>query len=225
MKGGDIEARARYVLDDAAAVGWTDDEFVVWVNDFCTFAQALRPDTCSVHAQITLVAGTKQSIASLDPVGLRLLDVIYNVTSGHGMSLVDRRTLDRLNPTWHRAAQASPTEYTYDDRDPTTFFVNPPSLASQVLDILYSRAPVKLQSAAELTTVELTIPDAYIDAAVNYVLFRLKSKESENAVDINTAAGYRVLAEQLLTGKLASDKAFSPRANTKHGSAAPVAGV
>jgi hypothetical protein len=213
VKGQDIVSRARLVLDDANTTGWSNDELALWINDACLFVALLRPDSCVVNANMTLAAGSRQSIASLTPPGLRLLDVVYNVTTGRAMRMVDRRRLDSTNPTWHAADGAAPTDYTFDNRDPTTFYVSPPAAAGQQLNIVYSRVPVKI-TAAELNSADLSPPDIYLDPIVNYVLFRAKSKEAEHAADLATAGAYRQLAEVLLGAKAGVDKAFSPVQNT-----------
>lgn len=214
MKGQDIVDRVRLVLDDSSGTGWSDDELTAWINDACLFVAVLRPDSCAVNANMTLAAGTKQSIAALSPAGLRLLDVVYNVTTGRAMRLVDRRRLDSALPTWHGAAQAAPTDYTFDNRDPTTFYVYPPSPGSgQSLNIVYSRVPAKI-TTGEWASVDLTPSDVFLDAVVNFVLSRAKSKETEHAADIAAAGAYRQLAEAILGVKATADKAMSPVQNT-----------
>jgi hypothetical protein len=213
MKGRDIVDRVRLVLDDASATGWTNVEFASWINDACLFVALLRPDACVVNANMTLATGTRQSIAALAAPGLRLLDVVYNVTTGRAMRMVDRRRLDATLPTWHAATPGDPTDYTFDNRDPATFYVYPPAASAKQLNVVYSRVPVKI-TEADLDSVDLTPADVYLDAIVNYVLFRAKSKEVEHAADQATAAGYRALAAELLGFKGSIDKLFSPVQNT-----------
>lgn len=213
MKGQEVVDRVRLVLDDQAGTGWSTDELVAWINDACLFVALLRPDACSVNGTMTLSAGSKQSIAGLAPVGLRLLDVIYNVTTGRAMRMADRRRIDSASPTWHGSAQAAPTDFTFDNRDPATFYVYPPSLVGQQLNIVYARSPVKIASG-DLASVDLSPADIFMDPIVNYVLFRAKSKEVEHAADQGAAGAYRQLAETLLGAKAGIDKAFSPVQNT-----------
>ena len=215
MLGQDIVTRVRLILDDVNATGWSNDELTNWINDACLFVALLRPDSCVVNSTITLAAGTKQTIAGLSPVGLRLLDVVYNQTTGRAMRLVDRRRLDSAQPTWHGATAGQPTDFTFDNRDPATFYVYPPALETppQVLNIVYSRVPVKI-SVGELASVTLSPPDIYLDPMINYVLFRAKAKEIEFAGDQAAAAGYRQLAGEMLGVKSGVDKVFSPIQNS-----------
>lgn len=223
MKGADVAARMRLVLDDPNKTGWSDDELALWINDACLFVAVLRPDACVVNMNMALAAGPRQSIAALNPPGLRLLDVVYNVTTGRAMRLVPRQRLDTTNPAWYGASAAAPTDYCVDNRDPTSFYVYPPAQGTEQVNVVYSRVPVKIV-AADLETVDLTPPDVYLDPIVNYCLFRAKSKEVEHAADAAAAAGYRQLAELLLTGKVASDRAFAVRAN-RPGDPPPPSGV
>lgn len=220
MKGNDIVARVRLILDDENGTGWSDAELTNWINDACLFVALLRPDSCVVNANMTLAAGSKQSIAGLSPAGLRLLDVVYNVTTGRAMRMVDRNRLDSSQPTWHGATPAPPTDFTFDNRDPATFYVYPPAAGGQQLNIVYSRVPVNI-AVGDLNTVDLSPPDVYLDPMVNYVLSRAKAKEIEHAADVQAAAAYRQLAEMLLAGKVAVDKAFAPAQNDRGGLPTP----
>ena len=200
MKGADIISRLRVVLNDDGEQGWTDQELIQWINDGCLFIAVLRPDATAVNATVNLVAGSKQSIASLDPPGLQLLDVVRAPTAGRAIRRVDRDQLDTSAPGWHSAIQATPRCYTFDPLDPKTYYVYPPALVGTPIEIVYSCMPVVV-TAENLATLTLSPDDLFLDPLVNYVLHRAYSKDSDHAKNAELSAGYRQLAEMLLVGK------------------------
>ncbi len=216
MKGTDIISRARIVLNDADATRWTDAEFVNWINDACRFVAVLRPDSCVVNQAMALAAGTKQSIAGLTPAGLRLMDVVRNLPTGRAIRLVDRDVLDTQMPNWHGATQAPTTNYVFDNRDPKNFYVYPPAAAGAQVEVIYSRNPVEI-TVGTLATQDLSPDDIFMDAVLNFVLFRAYSKDATFAQNANLAASYRGLAEALLGGKTGVDAKFSPDFNSAGG--------
>jgi len=213
MKGIHVIDRLRVILNDADEVGWTDDELILWINDGCRFIALLRPDAAVVNASMSLAAGSKQSIAALTPPGLRLLDVIRAVASGRAIRLVDRERLDTVMPSWHAATAGVPTNYTFDNRDPKTFYVYPPAAASTQVEIVYSRVPVEV-TAGNVSSQDLSLDDVFMDPLLNYVLHRAYGKDADHAKNAALSAGYRQLAEMLLQGKSKSDAVFSPDFNT-----------
>lgn len=220
MKGSDVVALARVVLHDAAGTRWPDSELVGWINLGCKFIAVNRPDACSVNAAMPLAAGAKQSIAGLTPVGLRLLDVIRDVATGRGVPLTDRQVLDTHRPNWY-ADTPGPTEtYVYDNRDPQTFYVHPPAVASASLEILYAAVPVET-TVGNLAVTTLTPSDAYLDALLNYVLYRCYAKDSDETHNANLASLYFQAATAALGLKTAADVGQSPDLNHPGGKISP----
>jgi hypothetical protein len=216
MKGIDIVNRARLILNDADGIRWTNAEYATWINDGCRFIALLRPDSCVVNGPMNLVAGTKQSIAALNPSGLRLLDVVRAVNTGRAIRLTDRETLDTQIPNWHAATAAVPTNYVFDNRDPKTFYVYPPAIANTPVEIIYSRNPVEVTEAS-MSTVDLSVDDIFMDPLLNYVLHRAYSKDADFAQNAELAAGYRNLVQTLLGGKTRTDNAYQPEMNAPTG--------
>lgn len=224
MKGSDVLTRARLVVNDPAATRWLDSEAALWVTDASRFVALKRPDSCAVSQAVALAAGTKQSIAALTPPGLRVLDVIRAVATGRAIRLVDREALDSSLPTWHAATPASPTNWVFDNRDPKTFYVYPPAPAAVEVEILYSRNPVTV-TALELSTVDLSIDDIFIDPMVNYVLHRFYAKDADNAQNAALSSAYLAACEAALGAKSGTDVAYSPDLNNPGGKVSPGAAV
>lgn len=218
MTGQGIIDRARHLLQDIAAERWGDTELVLWINDACKYIEVQRPDACAVNAAMSLAAGTKQSIAGLTPPGVRLLDVVRNV-GGRAITLVDRNELDTYRPTWHTDTAAATENYVYDNRDPKTFYVHPPASAGAQIEVIYSRVP------AEITvgTVGDALPldDLYLDAVLNYVLFRAYAKDADATQNAELATAYLQACNTSLGVRTSADVAASPDLNSPGAKVAP----
>lgn len=179
--------------DDAR---WTDDELLRWLNDSRMAILTRRPVACSKVANLTLLAGTYQSIPA---DGTQLLDVIRNMgldgtTPGRSIRRTDRQNIDDHDLYWHAAAQSAEiSQFTYDDRTPKNFFVVPPAVAGTQIMAAYAAIPAEITALTD----NLDIALEYIDAVVNYVCFRAKSKDSEYANAAEAAAFYGAFNDAL----------------------------
>lgn len=222
MKVSDITTRVRILLNDQDGTRWLDAELVAWINDAQKLISMARPDASVANAALTLSAGTKQSIPS---TGFRLLDVIRNlasdgVTGGRSIRIVDREVLDSQDPMWHTTtASGTIKHFIYDNRDPKNFYVYPPAIAGTKIEAMYSVTPTEivynaLDVPGTLNTV-LTVSDIYLEAVVNYVMYRSYSKDAEFSQNPQLAAGYLQTVFSMLGIKTQKDVAFSPDLNSK----------
>jgi hypothetical protein len=224
MKVSDVLSRVRSILNDAdsSAYRWTDQEFIDAINDAQGLIAVYRPDCFPVSAVISLVAGSKQSIPS---GGYRLLDVIRNVasdgvTAGRAIRPTDRDTLDAYDPYWHTNTKKSEIKNSvYDERNPTSFWVNPPAVAGTKAEILYAKRPTVVTASSD----DLTISDAYFEGIVLYVLFRAYAKEADYAGNAQLASSYLSLFASLMGIKLQKDVAFGMSMNRKGAESNPAA--
>ena len=190
--------RAAVLLQDTTNVRWPRLELLDWLNDAALQIVMLRPDSSVANASVTLIAGTKQSIPE---AGLRLLDVIRNVT-GRAVRLVSREILDAQNPDWHTSAGAAVIKhYSVDLRDPKRFYVFPPATASAAVEVLYSVPPTAC--ADETSTVGIS--DIYVNQIVDLMMFRAYSKDAEYAGNAAKADACMKRAMDLLGAKTAID--------------------
>lgn len=224
MKVSDVISRVRSILNDADATGyrWTDQELIDAVNDAQGVIAIYRPDCFSVNEVITLVAGSKQSIPA---AGHRLLDVIRNIgangtTPGRAIRPTDRDTLDAYDPYWHTNSQKSEIKNSvYDERNPKSFWVNPPASAGTKVEILYAKRPTTLTT----TNDDLAISDAYFEAVLLFTLFRAYAKEADYAGNAQLASSYLSLFASMLGIKLQKDVAFGMSMNRKGAESNPAA--
>lgn len=215
MLASEIISRAQTLLQDAAGTRWTASELLKWISDGQRVIALVRPDSCSTHIALTLVAGSKQSLPA---GGLRLLDVVRNLSEsgvvGRAVRMVDRETLDAQDPNWHRAvATGSIYNFAYDNRDPLNFYVYPPALPGKKLEIVYVKSPDEIAA----TTDAISLLDIYAEPLLNYAMFRAYSKDAEYGANAQLATGYFQVFTSLLGIKTSKDFAFSPDANKPGG--------
>ena len=180
--------------DDEAR--WTDAELLRWINDFRMALITRKPSACSKIETLTLVAGTHQTIPEN---GTQLFDVICNMgvsgtVPGRSIRRTDRQSLDDDDLNWHAAAQsAAISQFIYDDRSPKDFFVYPPATVGTKIKMSYAAIPAAITSKTDNLDVGLEV----MDAAVNYVAYRAKSKDSQYANAGEAAAFYGAFGEAL----------------------------
>jgi hypothetical protein len=222
MKVSDITSRARILLNDQDGTRWLDNELISWLNDAQKLVALTRPDSSVSNSTMTLVSGTKQTLPG---AGFRLLDVMRNiavdgVTGGRSIRAVDREVLDSQDPSWHTGTQSGTIKhFIYDNRNPLVFYVYPPASAGTKIEIMYSVAPTEIvynpANVAATLAIDLAISDIYLEAILNYVMYRAYSKDAEFSQNPQLAAGYLQTVYSMLGIKTQKDVAFSPDLNSK----------
>lgn len=224
MKVNDVLSRARILLNDQDGTRWLDSELISWLNDAQKLIAMTRPDASVSNSPVTLVAGTKQALPT---GGFRLLDVIRNISAngagGRSIRIVDREVLDSQDPMWHTSTESATIKhFIYDNRDPKTYYVYPASAAGTKIEIMYSVSPAEIvyngtNSATIAATLDivLTVSDIYLEAVLNYVMYRAYSKDAEFSQNPQLAAGYLQTVYSMLGIKTQKDVAFSPDLNSK----------
>jgi len=188
---------------------------VLWINDAQREIALLKPDASAANDTVTLVAGTKQTIPD---GGNRLLKAVRNMSAGIGgagrraVRLVDREVLDAQTPDWHDpsvagdAAHAAVVKhYIYDESNPRNFYVYPGVSGSAYLEIIYSANPTVVDQAGDLS-----IPDIFANAIMNYVLYMAYMKDAEFAGNANRASSHYQLFTTSVTGKGQIDAITNP---------------
>lgn len=200
----DIVHRVVDTLQDTTSVRWPVPELVRYLNDGQREVVLYRPDATIKSATVTCVAGPKQSLPS---DAAKLIDVIRNSATGtsRAVRMVAREVLDAQIPDWYGlSGQLEIVHFTYDPRDPQTFFVYPPATNTSQVDITYSAFPTEVDEptsgSAEYSDVEgnIDIPDIYGNVLIDYILYRAYSKDSEYAGNAQRAqAHYGAFANAL----------------------------
>ena len=181
------------VLNDETSVRWTIPELVRYFNDGQRDIATLRPDLASIRTMHTLTAGHKQSLPAN---GTKLIDVNANGNKG-AVTIVASAILDAQIRNWRNLPGTNDIlHYTYDPREPKTFEVYPPALATAVLDIEYSALPADIPTPAEGTTFtavtgDFAMGDLFANAQQNYILYRCYTKDTEYTANPQRAAAFQ----------------------------------
>jgi hypothetical protein len=198
-----IIQRASDTLQDSTSVRWPVPELVRYLNDAQREVVMYRPDATVTNSTVTLAAGTRQHLPTN---GAKLIEVVRNNTNTtqRSVRMVNREILDAQIPTWHNVTPSDEVlHFMYDPRDPKVFYVYPPATTTAALDIVYSVLTTDITEPAEGSTWDavtgnVSLPDIYSNALVDYVLYRAYAKDSEYAGNAGRAtAHYSAFANAL----------------------------
>lgn len=192
--------RARIVLQDKKiTVRWSDEELVYWLNDGQREVVNLKPEANAVNQAILLAAGTQQRL----PDGaVQFFSLTRNLgfdglTAGTAIRLVDKAALDAAVPNWHLAAPAAEVlECMADPLDPLRYSIYPPNVGGYYVEAVFSNTP-----ADTTLNGNISLPDIYSNALLNYMLFRGYSKDAEHAANAALAASSYSLFVNGVTGR------------------------
>lgn len=217
---------------------WTQRELVEWRNDGHRAIAKYLPFSCTRVDAIKLGAGTRQSIskvlaanikpgdgsAAADTFGMALQDVIRTMgadgaTPGTAVRLVDREMLDLNSPSWHSTSGSPVSQYTFDPKAPTVFYVCPgvPANSSAWIEVSWAVQPIAVPVPASDTqyawdgadTTLDPIDDRFIDDLVNYVLARAFSKDFD-AGNREAAAAHEQLFLSSINSQAAAMTGINP---------------
>lgn len=210
LTGTNIIDRARYVLQDSSGVRWTDAELLDYINDGQREITNLKPEAKATHLNVQLSTGTEQSLPS---GGLRLIKVNRNVSStasdatgGKAIRIIEEDLLNSIEPDWHdptvtgsSAHGAIIKNYVFDSDDPKKFYVYPgvKSGSNAYVEVIYSALPTDLSAVSDT----IDIDDIYVNALLNFVLYRSYLKDAEYAGNQQRAGThYQVFVNSLGSG-------------------------
>ncbi|MGB0969432.1 MAG: DUF6682 family protein [Mycobacterium sp.] len=198
--------RAVVVLQDTTNVRWPETELLDWLNDGQRECALLAPDAYTEEDTVTLGGGSAQSIPA---DGIRLVDVPHNGSTGspgRAIRPVDRAVLDAQRPDWHNeTASGTVKHYTFDDRNPTRFYVYPPATGGATVTVVSSKSPPDV-AAGDVIRVE----DVYANAILDYMLYRAYSKDAEYAGNDNRAVQHFQAFQTSLGAKPGADASVEP---------------
>lgn len=219
MQADKLVERAQTLLNDAGGDRWPDSEVLKWANDGIVQIIALRPDANVVTESIQLIAGTKQSIPA---DALRLQDVIRNMgvagdTPSRPVSLIERRELDLVDPSWHGSDEGGPIyHWCYDQENPKVWWCYPGQKTSsrEFVEIACSKIPAPMTivgvDGATVTTA-FPLEETFINSELSFIVYRAFSKDlPETAVGGRAQSAFQEFL-QLLGIKSDIRKRFDPR--------------
>lgn len=203
--------KASRIIQDQSNIRWPQAEWLADLNDAQREVVLYKPQASVKNVSVPLTAGqTKQTLPG---DAIQLIEVVRNMgsngtTPGSAIRITSREVLDAQVPEWHSAENAGGTikHYTFDPRDPKTYYVYPkaPATAWNV-DVVYSAAPTDCVLGGTIQ-----IDDIYANALLNLMLYRAYSKDAEYAQNAQLAAAYYQAALASLGVKGQNEVAQNP---------------
>lgn len=186
MKPSEIISTARVTLNDTDAVAprQDDTELLRYVNEGIKEIATYKPELFSTIGDMACSAGLcEQSITFLDAA--TLIEVMC-IHGGAAVTPFDRAAMDLFRPGWRNDAQGPAENWAPIEGDPLNFLIYPPAPPGQVLDVRYVRNP----SVYALEDVISDLPDTYVPALVDYVIYRAESKDDEHVLSQRAQSHY-----------------------------------
>ena len=161
-------------LNDVGQNAWTDETLFKYVTEAQNAIILLGVDAHIISEDITLAQDAMQTIPT---GGVRFIDILRNVAGGP-VRKIEKKVMDDVLPGWMIEETATGIEhYMFEGERPTVFFVYPvPNTATQKISLSYAKG-------VDLITVvgdTIVLPDIYLPAIKEYLLWRCFSEENEN---------------------------------------------
>ena len=209
--------------NDPTNVRWTTPKVIRYANDGQRDIALYRPDAFTTNTVFTCAVGSKQAL----PAGAtKLLSITRNGDNGRVVTPIKRELLDASVPLWHSTTPSALIMHTiYDERDPLVFYVYPPATNTATLQMQYANVPVDIATPSSdfLAGVSgnLSVGDLFVNALLDYVLFRAYSEEAEYAGDPVRASAALARYANALGIEIKSTLMFSPNQNSPLNPAMP----
>lgn len=183
MKASAVLVRAEFQLNDAGFTRWTKPELLLYLSEGQREAARLNPETTATTRSIQLTKGSTRHRLP-DDAGT-LIDITRNmgpdgVTPGYPITVMDRETVDRVDPRRHLSAGKTKIKhYSYNPANSMEFETYPKASASEnvYIEAVFSVIASDLTSENDA----LTVIDKYNNALTEYVLSRAYSKDAQYA--------------------------------------------
>lgn len=173
-------------LQDETRVRWSLEDLVGYLNDGQMYICTKVPHALCAWQQLTLVAGTRQSVPA---TCLGVLEIVRNVAGRmRAITQLAREDLNAMAPDWGSAkAGAHILHYTQDAREPRFFEVFPQATAGTKVQALMALKPTAVGAGA---SGNVSLDEEWHEALRQYVLYRAWSMDAEFASNANLAAAH-----------------------------------
>lgn len=210
-----IIQRAHVALQDEG-VRWPASELVRHLNDGQREISRVRPDQTAVNQLMPLVDGYFQTLL---PTHQALIDMHNNAASpSKRITKVDMVVLDAVEPGWRaKTKTAEVKHFMHDLREPRYFYVYPPAIAGTAVNIVVSTYPAEIPFPTapgimfQTVTGDISLPDHWADALLNFVLHRAYAKDAEYGGNANMSTMYLNYYNAAVGTQLQSTSTVSPK--------------
>ena len=174
---GRIVTRAQKTLLDETGVQWGEDELIDYVNAAMNAIVGYKPDAYIKDQAFSIANSSKQTLPA---DGIVLIDITQNLgaggaTPGKAIRQIDRTHLDHTNPDWHTATGTAVLHFTYDKRNPKTFYIYPYVAGTWNVRIAYSAHPPAVDDTADAFPMD----DLYENPAYFWIMAAAYAKNSK----------------------------------------------
>lgn len=206
-----ILKNAQTILLDRNGTRWPLQELLGWLNMGQLAIVNHRPDALSKSEVVNTRLGTYQELPA---EGLRLIDVVRNEgNSKRPVRQIARHVLDDQHIDWHDESRPALAvdHFTYDDRNPKSYYLFPAPALNVQVRIVYSVAPPAIEIANfDTDNTVISIDDTYANPLLDFVLYRAYSKDASYAGNVERAALAMQSFSNALGIKTQVDQAMSP---------------
>lgn len=204
--------QAAEILQDVGMVTWTKQQLIRAMNSAIKMVCVHRPDAATTVGEVTLSAGSLQSV----PTGCQsVIDTLHNGTlaaPGQAIRMVSKKTKDETEPGWHAASQSSTIyEVVVDERVPGKFWTSPPAVASTKIVMCWAVVPADI-STSDDGTAELPILEKYAPAVLEWMLYLAFSRDSVRTANVQRGMDHRASFYSILGIKMQADSRSAPKA-------------
>lgn len=172
---------------------WTKENLVNWYNLGARETVAFAPLANAIFESVKLASGVKQSVPARR---IALIDVIRNMgtdgeTAGDAITKTDIRALAAYDRSWITATAAA-TIKNWAPETISTFFVSPPSDGTIYVELEVAAVPdqVVYDEAGEWESALVGVTERYVNAVLNWILYRAYQKDSDYPGNNPRARGY-----------------------------------
>lgn len=237
----DVFEKAGILLNDTGELSarrWPLAELCGWLNDGMKAIVIQKPSASAVNVSLSLVRGTLQTI----PQGyVSILRPVRNVRAERSdrqprktISVIPEEQLSALNPAWHDEYSVRYMQqvkhFVFDEANPRAFYVYPGNDGTGAIEVVLCAEPQEIKpingvNPADLAAYDVAIPleDIYSGVLLDYVLYRARSKDAQEAGSATRAALHYQQFANALGIKINVEANTSP--NVKSGSPQGAAGV
>jgi hypothetical protein len=188
---GRILYLAAQQIQDITGTKWSAlDVLLPYLNLAITAIIGLKPDAYTITGPITLVAGPTQSAPS---GAWQIVDIVCNLASdgttpAQVIRPLSKQKMDEMFPGWMTYTANAVVQFVMiDDRNPLVFYVFPPAAsASQKVQAILTGEPDQIVAVDG----EFPLDNSYLEACVDYVIYRALSEETTIPNALNKAKDF-----------------------------------
>ena len=211
FKSQDVLSRVSTTLQDGGHIRWPLSELHGYLNDGLRDIVSIKPNALSKTVNLDLAEGTKQTLPATYTVLSRVSrNMIDATTGGRAIRTMDSRSImDSFMPGWQSEADvpfaATVVHVIHDIAEPRTFYVVPGNNGDGIIEAVVGSYPTPSPVPGSPTvlsnyTDNVDMPDIYMNALTDYVLYRAYSKDSRVAGSAARSQAHFALFREGVTG-------------------------